>query len=256
MPLVGFFCEATGEEVTFEECLRCSEYTPRCQFTYEMLYPMTRNSDERKDAGISITSLLGCQRKSYYALATKYHWWPHLLWPATRGTMFHSMVEEYANHQSIYETRFGARVGGIYVTGQMDKITPRRKLVTDYKTKEELPDVASTDYVWQLNGYRLILDDGEVVTPGKRGIVLEKGAKVHFDIQKLGLAMVTMSEVRKYGVPVQPLERVHAFFGKRAWTLSTALSGGPLPDRQVPEPRASKFCTEWCPFYLTCISSP
>ena len=256
MPLGGSLCEITGEATSWPDCLRCSQTKHPCQFPYELLHAMASNADGRKDAGISITGCVGCARQGYYNLAVDYYQYPHLLWPAVRGTAFHDFVESHPEPDCIYEHRFAVDIDGVRLTGQVDKLKPSELLVVDYKSKDKVPDEVPADFVWQTNGYRLLVQGGTVVSNNVDGpgLHLEIGSTVDYDVEKLGIIFLTMHEVRKMKVPLLPLDEVADYFAERAGQIQGALDGEGLPPRQFEDPTKSPLCRGWCPHYNRCLA--
>ena len=255
MPLVGSRCEMTGEPKAWDDCLECSRTRHPCQFSYEFLRAMAGNAGSRKKAGVSVTTCTGCARQGYYNLALDYYQYPHLLWPATRGTIFHDFVESHPEPDCIYEHRFARELNGVRLTGQVDKLKPSELVVVDFKSKDKLPDDVPEGFVWQTNGYRLLLQSGTVVSNNRfgHGVCLEVGSVVSYDICKLGLILLTMQEVKKVKVPILPLDEVEAYFAERAGWIQRALDGERPPPRQFQDPTRCALCRDWCPFVERCV---
>ena len=151
-----------------------------------MLRGMCRDEglQERREAGISVTSLTGCLRASYFAIRTDYWQYPSRLWPAYRGTLGHLLIERGSDPENICETRFARYLDGVLVTGKPDEINPKRRLIIDYKTKEKFPQGVPAQYAEQLNCYRLLVADGYYFATGEH---------VSLEIEQLGLQFLTMS---------------------------------------------------------------
>jgi hypothetical protein len=263
MPCVGALCELTREPVTWKDCLGCARAKHLCHFTPELLCALAPDPEDRRDAGISITMLTGCLRKSYFELTRDYHQRPTCLYPASRGTAFHAWLEGYPLPDRVYETRFARDIvlpdgRVVRLSGKMDVLDPIERLIIDYKSKREdrvpvCPADVDRAYIWQLNGYRLILAEGIVVSPSEFGIRLQAGERVEYPVDRLGLVYLTMSGPTKLPVPVLPLLEVNDYFLPRLASLDRALTLGPPPARDVPDPQGSVFCREWCPFQAECL---
>lgn len=249
MPLAGFICEITHDPVTFDECLECAHIDHPCSFTYEILQAMTRNPEERANAGVSVTTVVSCVRKGYYGVTQLFYQYPHLLWPAQRGTLFHTLVENNKEPGAIYEHRFGREVSGIMLTGQIDKLVPQERLIVDYKTKQYLPKTVPDDYVWQANAYGYLVQNGVVISTNESSD-LKPGDLVNYEIDRFGIVFMTMLEVRKYEVAKVEVAK---FLEYRVAQVAEAMSGGPLPERGYRDYRTNKICTEWCPHYSQCV---
>jgi hypothetical protein len=249
--LTHFICDLTGERVEFASCIECAEdpTKPHCHATPAMLHGMCDQIalDERKYAGISVTSLVGCLRRGYYAIATEYGQRPSKLWSAFRGTLFHKMMEKYQPKHYVTEDRFGRYLdGGVLLTGKPDEFRPNEKLLIDYKSKEVVPDQPPQEYVEQLNCYRLLMQDGWS---------MDTGEHVSLEADRLGIEWLTMNGYQKVPVQVMDLDLVHELFATRALLVNTALQGGALPPRNVSNPMKSTFCVNWCPSLQNCIAS-
>ncbi len=253
MPLVGYLCEYDNQQVTFEDCIRCAEEHPRCDFTSTILSGMAGN--DRAGAGISVTNLVGCLRQSYFALSQPYHQRPSKLWPAYRGTLAHDLMERSQRPGRFCEIRFARELDGVWLTGKPDEIIPIRHTVIDYKTHEGVPNGLPDNYAEQLNGYRLILADGVVVTPNPHYPEIRVGDTIDLDVTKLGIVWLTMSKVRKCLVPVWDIGRAYDLFASRLALVSGAMKGGRLPERGIENPVTSPFCSGWCPHVGMCVES-
>lgn len=145
----------------------------------------------------------------------------------------------------IREERFGRKLDGTALTGQIDVLDLNRKLIIDAKTKATMP--ASVDempgYVYQLNLYRWIVADGYSVHTGQ---------PIQAEVAQLGLVVHTMSTVSKFAVPVLSDELLLAWLAPRLATLSRAFQGEPPPPRGL-DPLTSRFCLDWCPVRSSCL---
>jgi len=244
MTLAGFVCEVSDEKVSFEDCIQCSIERHPCHYSESILRGMSRQQEERKDAGISVTTCLGCLRKGYYAVATPFYQKPSRLFPAYRGTLTHLLMEQGQVEGKICEVRFAIDLDGVTLTGKPDEYDPTRKLLVDYKTKKEMPTDVPSDYADQLNAYRLLLQEG---------YNLSTGEQARYDVSAMGLIFITMMEVRKFPVPIIDTKWVRESMTGRLHQIQEAMAGGELPLRQVPEPYGSVFCRDWCPHVRRCI---
>jgi hypothetical protein len=249
MPLCGFICDLSGEKVSFEDCISCSNdpTKPFCQATPNMLRGMCAGLQERREAGISVTTLTGCLRSGFYNISTDYYHNPSKLYPAFRGTLGHLLMELGKDPETICETRFARYLdSGVLLTGKPDLYDPRRKLLIDFKTKQKLPESPPVEYVEQMCGYRLILADG---------YAMDSGEHVNYEIESMGLVFLTMMEYVKMPVPIMDTDQVMDLFSTRAALVEGALRGGELPPRDTSNPTKSTLCREWCPHYQVCLAS-
>lgn len=69
MPVVGFKCAKTDENISFKDCIACAlTYENKCNFSADILNGIVDQIQEPRDK-ISVTKLIGCPRAAY--LATK-----------------------------------------------------------------------------------------------------------------------------------------------------------------------------------------
>ena len=279
MPLAHIRCVVDRSEETPAGCVACAEALTapkgrRCQFTASILRGMY-DSSGRADAGVSATSLTGCPRQTVLQALYPYTADPERLWPAFRGTLGHDLVQRHPDPGCTVEVRYRRRYGpkpGEWLTGQMDEVDPRMRLVRDYKTGSKPPDPDDVrlggfkeSWVWQLNLYRWILAAGER---------MDTGEPVRLDVTRLGIVYLHADAVYKYTVPVLPLPEVEAFVLKTAPTIQYALDrkrdydgiedahGRELAMDSVPwpepayNPQRDKICVDWCPSRDRCLTRP
>lgn len=256
MPLVGVRCDDPkhkSETYSFDECLACSLAggPRRCNNPYQIIYAMTRNKIERKDAGISATMLLDCPRRVILQQEHDYVEAPSAYWPRLRGTLAHLLVEQYSDglEPKIAEIRFKKTITieglDFEITGKPDMILPDRKLIIDYKSNKDVDDQyqpmvkgkAKTEHVEQVNIYRWLLAGGTNMDTGETvDIEIDKGEIHYFDL---------MRWKEPIEVPIWPLDEIDLFLVKRIKPLLEYRLKGQMP------PKMTDFFGDrhtWCSF--------
>jgi hypothetical protein len=164
MPFIGFHCDQTNKDIPPQACIACARQgaLPGCEATPAILAGIVsgqRSPDfsavaaeaefhSKLDLGISVTELLGCQRKR--ALEAQVDWyetWTSLYY-SFRGSLFHTTSEYYAGQDklAIAERRlfwfFSYQGKSIGLSGQPDLLLYRETgwHLIDYKTVREVPN--------------------------------------------------------------------------------------------------------------------
>lgn len=219
----------------------------------------------RETAHISATMLGGCRRQARLQAEVEYYAHPAKLFAAMRGTIGHQAMEAHPEPGCLYENRFEVLVPGfdIPLTGQIDKVDIVKKKISDFKTKDRLPETPDDKHVMQLNVYRYLVKHGWPQKPFSAtfsngdtwDFPLNTAAEIEID--QLELIYWSMSGVRTFstdsGADALPLysdEAVlqHIVDGMRELTAAR------LPD--IPSDRnpfSNKLCTDWCPVRNNCI---
>lgn len=213
MPLIGVYCEDEshyGQPHSFTEYLEllkneeCVTHSP-----IELVVAMSRNSEERKDAGYSATTLLDCPRKIILASEHDYYEFPSKYYARFRGTIGHFMMEAYAEDDPdvVRELRVSKTItvrGRTFVlTGKFDKYNKRTKLLTDYKTIESVPyDGPKEKHPPQLNIYQWLLWGGTI---------METGEQIFWPVERMGIQYLDMSEPLKVKADVWDLVEVEQY---------------------------------------------
>jgi hypothetical protein len=255
IPLVGVLCEDSrhyGEPHSFDEYLdllkrgTCKTHVP-----IEMVVAMSRNADERSDAGISATMILGCPRQVALAADYDYYEFPSRYWHRFRGTLGHFMLEYYdeGDPDVIREVRFKKTIEvlgkTVVLSGRPDKINVRIKLILDYKSTKEVPLKPKLSHEQQVNIYRWLLWGGART---------DTGEIVHIDVERGGIQYFDMDEPLKHAVPIWPLEQTEAFIVERLTPIVRWQLTGELPPQMVDEAgRRHPLCAPiWCPLRAVC----
>jgi hypothetical protein len=254
LPLRGCLCDLNGEPIKTADCIACAASpvpirikdgrAQRCRFTTTILSAIYENDERRKNAGISVTELTGCLRQTYLKKSQDYYQAPIKLWPALRGTMFHALFERAQNDKVIRERRLTRQINGLWITGQPDEIDPERKVIIDYKSKENIPDYVSNNFIMQLNLYRWLAADG---------YDNDTGEKIQIPVDHLGIIFVTMKDIAKRIVPTYSLDVVEEWLEPRIMEIQNAMNGGEWPSRISENPMKNKLCLDWCPVRDLCV---
>lgn len=180
----------------------------RSHYPIEMIIAMSRNAEERSDAGISATMLLDCPRKVILAEEEDFYEFPADFWARFRGSIGHLMMEYYGEDDPdvIREVRVRKYINvdgvSVEITGKSDKINTRDKLIVDYKSIKAVPDKPKPTHEPQVNIYRWLWDGGVRMDTGEQvSVEIERGGIVYFDMEK----------VVKLPVSIWPLEQIEQF---------------------------------------------
>mgnify|MGYP001042077894 CR=1 FL=1 len=194
------------------------------------------------------------------------------LFPALRGKLSHHLTESWPEPSCLYEVRFELPIAlpngrTVRFTGQIDKLDPVNRTITDFKTKDKaLPTAPDPSHIFQLNCYRLLAAEGwpqQPVTADATGAPLDQpllpGSPAGIHVDRLAvvywttarLASTRRSEpparVVSFDVPVLPEIRQELIQRLLAFTDDTL---PPVPPQL--DPYSSVFCREWCPVNAVC----
>lgn len=183
MPVCGVVCLATGKYESFETCLhRHENYTCSCHALPYAIKLIRDNKIGRQNAGLSASSLTTCPRE--LALLEKYDYYEPIPegWIKAEGTIIHAMIETDPdpNPNIITEKRFYryVEVDGeqVKLSGQMDAIDLKHKILIDYKRKEKVPTRTDPTHEFQFNVYCYIIRQGfDIETDEPFAIDIERG---------------------------------------------------------------------------------
>ena len=222
MSVKGFKCTVSGENISFDSCLKCSKgYPEDCTMPPEILKGMAEESTKERGKEISITSLLGCLRCKYLTSMLDVFINPEDLYFAFRGSLAHAILEKYkAREDSIVEHRFYKDVGGITVSGKPDLIIPNLNLIRDYKTCKAVPRYNNpySGHKEQLECYKWLIE-GQVVN-NCNPIVIKKLEIVYIDMEQVKICRA--KKLRK-------VEEVESAIKEKVSIINNALTKGICP---------------------------
>ena len=149
MPVKGFICEKTGEEMDFEDCLECARSRLNrkldCPLDEAVIQGMMFHQKIKKD--ISVTMISGCHRGVFIGQHYDYYVYPSRLYWAFRGQIAHQIMEHGFDlyDDAIKEQPFQKEWEGITISGTPDIIIPSQKVLKDYKTTKSVPSYLNKD---------------------------------------------------------------------------------------------------------------
>lgn len=167
MPIAGVQCMYDKSYQSFEHCLKCHEnYEKACDALPFAIKLIRDNHIGRADAGISASTITGCPRE--LALLEKYDYYEPIEdgWIKGEGTLIHAMLEADPdpNPNFILERRIHRDIeidgNTITISGQMDVVDVKNKILLDYKRKEKVPTQPDPTHELQFNCYVWLLRDG------------------------------------------------------------------------------------------------
>lgn len=180
-----------GKNLLFDEALTLAEKEGSwASVPYEILALIKAQVTKPRTDEISVTQLLGCPRKVYLEGTIDYFVPPLDNWPALRGSLIHSLLEDQGGENTETEVRYERKHRGVTISGQPDSVRVigkgKKKLLRDWKSTEKIPyyDSAYPSHKQQVSIYRWLLDldprftDIEVVyvsLSGVKAIALKKG---------------------------------------------------------------------------------
>lgn len=230
----GFKCIISENNVSFEECLKCSlTCQNKCQFDYPVLKGIAEQVAEERNF-ISITSLLGCLRGAYFLRTNEVYVSPEDLYYSFRGIMIHKIVEDNPHPDSITEERFYRTLYGLKISGRPDCIIPSKGILKDYKSCKAVPryDRCYKNHIEQLNGYKWLIEP-------------------KYEIKKLEVCYLDMMGEKRCEAPIWDSKRTKSFLTERILVLNDAFKNNKVPP--VPEEWPNFWqCNKYCPVVELC----
>ena len=237
MPIVGFKCAYTNEEISFDDCIKCAlTYKNKCQFTPDILNGIVSQVTDVRDA-ISVTKIIGCQRLSYLVNNYDVYVSPAKLYWAFRGTLAHSIIEKYKiDPDCVVEQRFKKQIGDYTISGKPDIIIPKHGIIRDYKTTNSVPmyNRVYAHHEEQLNIYRWIVSDT-------------------YKIDRLEVVYMDMKQVKTCVVKnIWELSTCERMVTERVVSLADALKNKipPEPPKEFP---IYWQCKDYCDCNMICV---
>lgn len=212
MAQIGWLSD-NGQQVLFADALAASEAEGSWNgIPHEVLVLIKEQVTKERPDGISVTQLLGCPRKVF--LEKTNDWFSHPIenWPALRGTLVHSLLEQTGGGSTEVEVRYEKKYKGVVISGQPDSVrtigSGKRRLLRDWKSTNKLPyyDNAYSSHKLQTNIYRWLMDldprftEIEIVyisMDGVKAIPLKKGGTTRYGRQ-IENQVMTNEEVEAY----------------------------------------------------------
>jgi len=254
MAQIGWLSDS-GQNVPFADALTISEAQGSWNsIPHEVLVLIKEQVTRVRPEGISVTQLLGCPRKVF--LEKSNDWFSHPIenWPALRGTLIHSLLEQTGGQNAEVEVRYEREYKGIKISGQPDSVRVlgkgKRRLIRDWKSTAKLPyyDSAYSSHQLQTNVYRWLLrldprfTEIEIVyisMEGVKAIPLKKGGTSRY-----GRAIVNQ---------VMTDKQVEAYLDTRLIQLYNQNSSGvPIPYHKVDE--GDLWNCDFCPVKRICYA--
>ncbi len=272
MPLTSIKCSSqnpayTNEELSFDKCLSCARVASGvddgsgmrwCNAPYALIRAMQQNSEQRKDAGLSVTMLLdSCPRRVILQQENDYSESPMSYWARFRGTIGHLMMEEYdeGGEGIIQEVRFSKKIKvlgeEIEITGKMDHVDTVREYILDYKsvgsinTKPINQNEAKEDHALQVNFYHWLL---------RGGTRMDTGEQVDHPLKKAAIIYFDMKGITKVPAPLLDLQEVEDILVSRLEQFVLYQQTGVYPDvLTLPSGKPHYLC-QACPVKSICDS--
>lgn len=224
----GFICEVTAEPVSPVECLACARSgAPGCTMTAPVIKGILNNL-RPDDFGLTVTTLLGCARKTRLKLEQPYWLKPSELWWSYRGQLMHNIAAQYAREDphALAEQRFSMLVQAngqmIEITGQPDLVLTDLGVLVDYKTTKRMPQPWKT-YTCPVTGEVIQDSQWAVRTKYIECPFCEDGRHIAKDVLALGKPRAYQGHIQQVsvyavmlqenGIPVRSAEIVYQDMG-------------------------------------------
>jgi len=254
MAQIGWLSDS-GENVLFADALTASEVEGSWNsIPHEVLVLIKEQVTKVRPDGISVTQLLGCPRKVFLEKTNDWFSSPIENWPALRGTLVHSILEQTGGDRSEVEVRYEREYKGITISGQPDSVRilgkGKRRLLRDWKSTAKLPyyDNAYSGHQMQTNVYRWLLELDPRFTEIEIVYISMEGVKA-IPLKKGGTS--------KWGkvIPNQVLTdtQVEAYLDERLIPLDRQnRTGVPIPYAQVDD--GDLWNCAFCPVKKVCYT--
>lgn len=248
MPIIGVICPFDNSPQSFGHCIDCHIHrskTRNCNVPVQALKSARDNHIDRKGAGISASTLISCPRAIY--LEQNYDLYEPVIsiYNKFRGTVTHSLMESERDPPPwiIRERRLYRDINGQRVTGKPDDVDTKYLVLTDYKSKDNLPKNPDPAHEFQFNCYAWLL---------RGGYWMDNHEKADIDIQTIGAHYVTNKTnyekaFKKMVYPVWSDERTTEVIAERLEALINYFTYDIIPpcDPYVKNPRWTCQCEKW-----------
>ena len=173
MPQIGWRNPANGIEKTFEEWLADAERNGEVLgLPYEVLLGIYRQQSKDRPDGFSATMLAKCARAVWLDTDTEYFSDVQSNYAAFRGTIGHSILEDFKHPEAIVERRFFRMHRDIPLSGQLDKF---QVTGADPEFAAEWAQWLADMYAWEL-AVQTFGSDAVSVPPAPAQPVIPEGA--------------------------------------------------------------------------------
>lgn len=187
MPITGVVCY-DGSYQEFDRCIDChinrKACAKECHVPVQSIKSMRDNHLHRKDANISMSTLIACPRA--VAIEELYDLYEPVIsgYNKFRGTLIHALMEEDRDPPPwvIRERRIYMDVLGERLTGKPDEVDTKYGILVDYKSKDNLPLRPDESHEFQFNGYAHLL---------RNGYFVDTNEKANIDIRIIGAHYLT-----------------------------------------------------------------
>ena len=224
---------------------------------------MSRNQEDRKDAGMSATMILDCPRRVILSKEHDFYERPEDYEARFYGTIGHAGFEMYGGEFEgvIQEQRYrrSLDVDGVEVeiTGKSDWVDKERHLIIDYKfidsvtSKPVSVGLAKDGHESQVNVYRWLVAGGTNMVTGEVD---------HIDIEYGGIHYVTRGKkvdknkptARKVAVNIWTLEETEEFIRERLRPHVVYQQTKELPPILTDEKGRRHYFCNYCPLREAC----
>lgn len=234
MAIKGVICPWNERPAEFQTCIDAHENRGRnpegrlCHCPTALLKDARDNSKKRKGAGISVSTLLQCPKA--YAMEKIHDLYipVHQQYNMFRGTAAHATIEGEPDLPEwiIRERRAYIEVDGTRVTGQIDELDTKYKVITDFKSGHTIKKQINDSHVAQLMIYRYMC---------KYGKWLDDHSEIGVDVEIVANHYLTWntkagSQFEKRAYPVWEDAYTEALIKKRLQPIVDFNTTGVVPE--------------------------
>lgn len=219
--------------------MKTPNQTKTPQKIIEFLGKSNRIFPKKNTKGYSVTSLLGCTRKSYFQKTftsidkINLEQVESNVWKTTRGNFLHQITQAYSWNELEIKTSIFVNNSTIPIFGRLDCYDPEEKNIIEFKTMENVAEHTKSgllpynSHIKQLQIYGTLFKD---IIP----------------VEKLTLVYLDMNSVVSFEIPKKDMSE---------WILNkvTFLENS-IKSHTIPNGQTSSFC-ELCNYQTTCANN-
>lgn len=165
IPTIGIVCPFDDTNQLFSTCIDCHIHRSRernCAAPVQVIKAIRDNPITRKGAGVSASTIIQCPRA--VAIEDTYDLYEPVIsgWNKLRGTISHVLMEQDSDPPPwvVRERRVYIMYRGVRLSGKPDEIDTKYRILTDYKSKDNLPRDQDKNHELQFNFYAYMLRHG------------------------------------------------------------------------------------------------
>jgi len=131
MPIIGWFCKACRANVPL------SHFEDGCNHVHpDYAAAVLADSLKERADGVHVTGVLGCPRRAAMEVSAEVYIDPLTCNAILSGTAWHSLMQSASNRPDLCEVDVSGTVGGVLLTGRVDRLHPPTA-ISDWKRTSE-----------------------------------------------------------------------------------------------------------------------